>query len=118
MSVSKRFLGPLYWLPIAAGIFAIFYAGVCFASYWETGNLGALVWLLYVAALGMTLLTIDFRSYAVCAANLALALLNVIVVIHSSQWPLMYLAFMCVVLAGIAALPRKAYVTERSSQAQ
>lgn len=115
-SVSKRFFGPLYWIPLVLGILAVFYTGVCFAGYWNTGKLAPLAIGVYAAALALTLLTIEFSSYIVSAVNAGLALLDVVIVVRSSQWPLLYLAFMCMLFSGIAALPRNARVTPHSDR--
>jgi hypothetical protein len=105
--LRRRIYGPLYWVPVPAGLLATFYAGTCFQGYWDTGKVALLALEIFASSLGTTLVTAGVRSYAVAAVNGVFTVLNVIVVARSGQWPLMYLPFMSAVFAVTAGLLRR-----------
>lgn len=103
----RRIYGPLYWIPLPAGLLTTFYAGTCFEGYWETGKLALLAMTIFAVSLGTTLVTAGIRSYAVAVANGVFTLLNLIIIVNSGQWLLLYFPFMSAIFAVTAALRRR-----------
>jgi hypothetical protein len=67
--IRRRTYGPLYWVPLPAGLLTIFYAGACFEGYWDTGKVALLAFAIFSSSLGTTLVTAGVRSYSVAAIN-------------------------------------------------
>jgi hypothetical protein len=104
---KRRIYGPLYWVPVPAGLLTTFYAGMCFQGYWDTGKVALLALAIFATSLGAILVTAGVRSYVVAVINAMLTVLNVIVVACSGQWLLMYLPFMSSIFAVSAGLLRE-----------
>jgi len=94
-------------LPVPAGLLMTFYAGTCFQGYWDTGKVAPLALAIFALSLGATLVTAGVRSYGVALVNGLAAVLNIIVVARSGQWPLMYLSFMSALFAVTAGVLRR-----------
>ena len=113
---TRRTFGALYWLPIPVGILITLYAGICFQGYWDSGNSRLLSMGIWAFSCGATLIRIGVRSYILAVMNMVLAFLNAIVVVQYRQWPFLYLSFMCVVFAGVAAIPRRTHTETRPGE--
>lgn len=93
--IRRRIYGPLYWVPVPAGLLTTFYAGTCLQGYCDTGRAALLALAIFASSLGATLVTAGVRSYAVAAVNGLFTVSDVIVVARSGQWPLMSSATTC-----------------------